>query len=152
MNDRVSVLLADDDGNDVMLMRQAFERAGISNPVMVVCDGQEAICYLNGEGDYADRMKFPWPGLLVSDLKMPRMDGFDVLKWLQEPHRRKGLPVVVLSSSNTESDVAKALALGASAYRVKAPDFYELIRLAEELRESWLEPAYAGRHREWAAS
>lgn len=136
MKNRVPVLLADDDENDLLLIQRAFARAGIPNPLRVVRDGQEAIWYLNGEGNYADRKKSPWPGLLLLDLKMPRMDGFDVLQWLQEPQHRKGLRVVVLSSSNEKSDVERAMELGADAYRVKTPSFDDLVWLQEELREA----------------
>jgi CheY-like chemotaxis protein len=134
------VLLAEDDESDVLLMKRAFKVARLSNPLKVVSNGEEAISYLDAKGSYADRQQWPWPGLLLLDLKMPRKDGWDVLQWLQEPAHRRKLPVVVLSSSNIESDIKRATLLGANAYRVKPLGFNGLVRLAEELRDSWLRP------------
>src|SRR2546427_12037942 len=117
MTNEAPILLAEDDGNDVFLMRCAFEEAGLSNPLLVVRNGEEAISYLSGQGAFADRSKCPWPGLLLLDLKMPLMDGFDVLKWLRR--RRQSLPpllVVVHTASKHESDFQRALELGADAY------------------------------------
>jgi CheY-like chemotaxis protein len=139
------VLLAEDDECDVMLMQRAFQAAGMSNPLKVVRNGQEAIWYLEAKGRYADRREYPWPGLLLLDLKMPLMNGWDVLRWLQEPGNRKGLPVVVFSGSNNDTDAARALDLGADAYRVKPFEFGGLVQLVEQLRACWLaaEPAAA---------
>src|SRR5512137_241283 len=95
LND-IAILLAEDDENDIFLMGRAFDRAGIPNPLFVVHNGQEAIDYLAGNGAYGRRDRFPLPGLILLDLKMPWMDGFDVLKWLRARPQFDELPVVVL--------------------------------------------------------
>jgi len=137
------ILLAEDDVDDIFLMRRALKKAAVTNPVFVARDGQEAIDYLEGEGPYADRKTYPLPGLLLMDLKMPRVDGFHVLAWLQSHAAFDTLPTVVLSGSGLEEDVLKAKELGADDYQVKpaAPD--ELISIVHELHSRWLAPAPA---------
>src|SRR5258708_37240109 len=83
MLDHVPILLAEDDKNDVFLMKRAFDKAAIGNPLFMVSDGQEVVDYLEGTGKFSDRGKHPLPGLLLLDLKMPLMDGFCVLAWLR---------------------------------------------------------------------
>src|SRR5438270_431641 len=119
MRDRSVILIADDDDDAVVLLESAFERAKISNPRRVVRDGQEAIDYLSGNGIYADRKKYPWPKLMVLDLKMPAVDGFDVLNWWRLHRHKRDLPIVVMSSSNHPSDIQRAMSLDATAYQVK---------------------------------
>src|SRR6266446_3785564 len=100
MTDRATVLLAEDDPDDVLLAQIAFEKARLANPLQVVRDGEEAIAYLQGEGRYGDRHCFPLPMLLLLDLKMPRVNGFQVLEWLREHPRLYRLPVAVMTSSD----------------------------------------------------
>src|SRR2546423_5483929 len=123
MLDHAPILLAEDDKNDIFLMGRAFDRAGIPNPLFVVHNGKEAVDYLSGAGDYANREKFPLPGLVLMDLKMPWMDGFDVLAWLRDQRQFDTLPVVVLTSSKLQSDIDKSRELGAYDYRVKPQRF-----------------------------
>jgi CheY-like chemotaxis protein len=132
------ILVADDDDNDVLLLERAFQRANVSSRFVVVRDGQEAIDYLSGTGKFADRATYPWPALMLLDLKMPLLDGFDVLTWWREHGPARGLPIVVMSSSNQESDVERATALGAAAYQVKSGDLQFLVAFARDLREKWL--------------
>jgi CheY-like chemotaxis protein len=140
------VLLAEDEEDDVFLMRRAFSVAELSNPLVTVSDGQEAIWYLAGEGNYADRTQHPEPCLMLLDLKMPKVNGFEVLEWLQrQPRLRDNLPVIVLSSSEQEVDVRRAFELGAHDYFVKAPSFERLLELVEKIKEGWLEAIAAGR-------
>jgi CheY-like chemotaxis protein len=134
-----AILLADDDENDVYFVRRALKRAGMEDRLFVARDGQEAVNYLNGDSRYSDRKAYPMPALLLLDLKMPRMSGFDVLEWLQKKNHFQELPVVVLSSSNQESDRQKAMELGADEYHVKQQAFQNLVGLVEELRERWLD-------------
>jgi CheY-like chemotaxis protein len=125
------VLAAEDEESDAALLQLAFRRAGSPGNLVVVRDGQEAIEYLNGDGRYADRAMYPLPSLLLLDLKMPRMTGFDVLAWLKENPQFKDLPVVVLSSSSHESDIERARQMGAWDYQVKPhgmPQFLQLIK------------------------
>jgi CheY-like chemotaxis protein len=133
-----SILLAEDDPNDVFLLQLALEKARISNPLIITQDGQQAVSYLNGDGPFADRDKYPLPALLLLDLKMPGMDGFDVLAFLNRCQDLRGLPVVVLSSSDHPSDLEKARRLGVTDYRVKPQDFAALVELAQELHARWL--------------
>ena len=140
------VLLAEDEEDDVFLMKRAFSVVELSNPLVTVPDGQEAIWYLAGEGNYADRSRHPEPCLLLLDLKMPKVNGFEVLEWLQgQPQLRDNLPVIVLSSSDQEVDVRRAFELGAHDYYVKAASFERLRELVEKIKRSWLEPIAAGR-------
>ena len=141
LND-VAILLAEDDENDIFLMGRAFDRAGIPNPLFVVRNGQEAVDYLAGTGDYAQRDKHPLPGLLLLDLKMPWMDGFDVLKWLRTHPQFDQLPVVVLTSSKLQSDVDKSRQLGVYDYRVKPHGFDDLVRLLDDVRKCWLDERF----------
>ncbi len=142
MLDHVPILLAEDDENDIFLMRRAFERAGIPNPLFVVRNGQEAIDYLAGTGQYSKRDSFPIPGLMLLDLKMPWMDGFDVLKWLRGKRSFDRLPVVVLTSSKLQADVDQSRDLGVYDYRVKPQSFDDLVRLLDDVRKCWLDEKY----------
>jgi two-component system response regulator len=80
----------------------------------------------------------PWPALMLLDLKMPLVDGFEVLSWWREHGQGRGLPIIVMSSSGLELDIGRAMALGATAYRVKSSDFEYLVAVARELRDKWL--------------
>jgi CheY-like chemotaxis protein len=145
MLNEVPILLAEDDENDIFLMGRAFDRAGIPNPLSVVRNGQEAIDYLSGTGGYADRSKCPLPHLMLLDLKMPWMDGFDVLKWLRTHPEFDTLPVVVLTSSKLQADVDKSRQLGVYDYRVKPQSFEDLVRLLDDVRKCWLDERYSKR-------
>ncbi len=138
MSGQTTILVADDDQNDVFFLRRAFQKSGVSHAVMHVSDGQQAIDYLLGEADYRDRIRYPVPVLVLLDLKMPKVDGFDVLAWLKTRPELVGLPVVVLSSSSREDDIQRARTLGAADYRVKPADFDELLVLAQDVAARWL--------------
>src|SRR4051812_25256186 len=120
---RPTVLHIDDDPNDVMLFEHACRKAGIDFNLQSVQDGDEAINYLGGTSRFSDRTQHPFPQLVLLDLKMPRVNGFDVLTWLRAREEYKKLPVVVLTSSNHESDVKRAYNLGANSYLVKPVGF-----------------------------
>ncbi len=142
MLDKVPILLAEDDPNDIYLMRRAFDKAEIPNPLFVVNNGQEAVEYLAGTGNYAEREKFPLPGLMLLDLKMPWMDGFDVLTWLRRQRQFDTLPVVVLTSSRLQSDIDRSREMGVYDYRVKPHDFEDLVRLLDDVRKCWLDERF----------
>jgi CheY-like chemotaxis protein len=142
MLNEVPILLADDDENDIFLMGRAFDRAIIPNPLFVVHNGQEAIDYLSGAGQYGDRTQYPLPGLLLLDLKMPWMDGFDVLRWLRGQHEFDTLPVVVLTSSKLQADIDKSREMGVYDYRVKPHVFEDLVRLLNDVRTCWLDERF----------
>lgn len=137
MKGQYTILIVEDDPNDVDLFRLAFERIGISNPVQVARDGEEAIAYLSGQGEYAQRDRFPYPDFIMTDLKMPRKNGFDVLLWLKEENSRRIIPTVVFSSSNHVADINKAYHLGANAYLVKPPNFKEMIAVLKQMHDFW---------------
>jgi len=137
MTSRKLILLAEDDANDVLLVRLAFEAVGLENALAVVRNGQETIDYLGGTGAYRDREKYPVPALLLLDLNMPGVDGFEVLAWRNTQKRLRDLPIIVLSSSNLPTDVHRAMDLGAAAYRVKPGDFHYLREVARQLRDQW---------------
>ena len=98
----------------------------------------EAVAYLGGEGDYADREEYPFPDLVLLDLKMPRLDGFEVLQWIRTNPVTKTLPVVVLAGSSFRADVRRALELGANSYAVKPAKFEELQVLIDQIADVWL--------------
>jgi CheY-like chemotaxis protein len=132
------ILLAEDHPDDVFIMRFALKRAGLPNPLFVARDGEEVVEYLGGEGAYADRGSYPFPSLVLLDLKMPRMDGFDVLRWCKSHPEINGLPIVVLSGSDLDEDKQRANELGAADYRVKPVGTENLILLLQELHSRWL--------------
>ena len=132
------ILLAEDDANDVFLFRRAVKKAGLQSTVVDVPDGREAVQYLSGEPPYANRALFPLPNLLLLDLKMPLMDGFDVLGWMRTRPELANLPVVVLSSSTIEADIKKARSLGAREYLIKPSDTSDLLKMVQDLHQRWL--------------
>lgn len=135
------ILAAEDEESDRMLLELAFRRAKIPHRLVIVRDGQDAVDYLSGKGLYADRSAHPLPVLLVLDLKMPRMSGLDVLAWMARRLDFKQIPVVMLSSSGDEFDVAKARQLGAREYFVKPHHLDELIKIAQQMQARWLSTA-----------
>jgi len=112
----LTVLLADDNEDDAHLVQLALKRASILQPLQIVADGVEAIDYLCGRGRYENRTEFPFPRVLITDLKMPRMNGFEVIEWLNNHPECSVIPTVVFSASAQEADVERAYRLGASAY------------------------------------
>jgi CheY-like chemotaxis protein len=133
-----TVLLVEDDPDDVLLTQLAFEKARLANPLEVVRDGEEAILYLKGEGRYADRHRYPLPILMLLDLKMPRVDGFQVLEWLQKHPELGHLSVAMMTSSDHDPDITRAYELGADSYLSKPPDAEALLALVQRLHAWWL--------------
>src|SRR5215471_9754217 len=123
MSDRSVIMVVEDNEDDIVLIRRAFERAYVINPLQVVRNGEEAIAYLKGIGKYANRPEYPLPDLVLLDLKMPGLDGFDVLRWIREQPGLQSLRVVVLTSSEQMRDVNLAYQLGANSFLVKPADF-----------------------------
>ena len=142
MLDHIPILLAEDDKNDIFLMRRAFDRARYLNPLCIVQNGREVVDYLEGVGQFSQREKYPLPGLLLMDLKMPLMDGFDVLAWLRAHPQFDTLPVVVLTASKLEDDVHKSRELGVYDYRIKPHAFEDLVRLLDDVRKCWLDERF----------
>ncbi|SRR6266536_3199027 len=118
-------LLVEDDKNDVFLVQREFKSAPGNLRLEAVRDGVEAIRYLEGQGDYANRSNFPLPQVILLDLKMPRIDGFQFLEWVRRraPNPLRTIPVVVMSSSSESIDVTRAYVLGVNSYMVKPIDW-----------------------------
>jgi CheY-like chemotaxis protein len=134
-----AILLVEDNEDDVFLMKRALKAAGITNALFVVDDGQKAIDYLSGVGEYSDRTSFPFPALVFLDLKLPLKGGLDVLGWIRGQPSLENLVVVVLTSSNEPSDLKEAYRLGANSYVVKPPTANQLIEMAKAFKWYWLE-------------
>src|SRR5437773_1951820 len=138
MPEQAVILLVEDREDDILLIRRAFRKGYINNPLQVVRDGDEAIAYLSGEGKYSNRAEYPLPDLILLDLKMPRIDGFEVLHWIRRQSSFASIRIVVLTSSDAISDVNRAYALGANSFMVKPLDFQNVIEMAKMLKTYWL--------------
>jgi CheY-like chemotaxis protein len=143
MPDQAVILLAEDREDDVLLIKHAFAKANIPNPLYIVRDGEEAIAYLKGEGKFANRDEYPLPELLLLDLKMPKMTGFDVIQWVREQPTLSALRILVLTSSEELQDVNNAYSLGANSFLVKPHDFEDFMGLSRIIRDYWLRTAKA---------
>ena len=138
-NDRpLRILLVEDNRMDVELTLDAFHEAHLANAVHVAASGREALDYLFGRGEFADRRKHPLPGLVLLDLKMPGVDGFEVLRKLKTAPGLKRLPVIVLTSSKEEGDLALSYDLGANSYLVKPVSFEGFLDVVKEIGNYWL--------------
>ena len=139
------VLVAEDSDDDAFLLTRAFRKAGIGNPVHVCRDGQETIDYLSGAEKFQDRTAYPLPTMLLLDLKMPKVSGFEVLEWLEHHEALRELRAAVLSSSDHPSDMKRACELGAWFYFVKPATPEGLVEMARQVQENWSspKPAYA---------
>jgi CheY-like chemotaxis protein len=133
----LTVLLAEDSEDDAHLVQLAMARASIQQPLQHVCDGLEAVEYLRATGRFEDREKYPFPRVLITDLKMPRMNGFELLEWLSNHPECSVIPTVVLSASAHEADVDRAFELGASAYFRKPATLNELGHLLGTIFQFW---------------
>jgi len=138
MSNQLAILLAEDTEDDVVLIRKAFARVNFLNPLLVVRNGEEAISYLEGEVPYHDRAKYPLPSLLLLDLKMPRKDGFEVLRWIRQQPVFDALRILVLTSSQESQDVTLAYQLGANSFLVKPSDFSDFVQLTTFIDGFWL--------------
>ncbi|MCD9031165.1 response regulator [Luteimonas sp. Y-2-2-4F] len=131
-----TILLAEDSPHDAEMAIDALREAHLVNPIVHVEDGVEALDYLLRRGRFADRTD-PDPAVLLLDIKMPRMDGLEVLKQLREEDSLKRLPVVILSSSREESDLARSWDLGVNAYVVKPVDVDQFFEAVRTLGKFW---------------
>jgi CheY-like chemotaxis protein len=139
MSETGHILVAEDDLTDAYFFKRAFRRAGIPVLLHFVRDGQEVIDYLQGDGQFADRTAHPLPQLVLLDLKMPRLDGFEVLEWVRQQPGFKGLQVVIFSGSGEPKDINRAYGLGANWYLVKPHSMEELTALVGRFKKFWLE-------------
>ncbi len=132
------ILLVEDNPDDVELTLLALKKNNISNKVVVVRDGAEALDYLFTTGAYADRDKSTMPAVILLDLKLPKMDGLEVLQRLRADERTKLLPVVILTSSKEEQDILNGYKLGANSYVRKPVDFSQFSDAVKQLGLYWL--------------
>jgi CheY-like chemotaxis protein len=133
----VPILVADDDAQDTMLVQLAVKRASLSLHLSSVADGEEAIDYLMGRAQFSDRKAHPFPKMLLLDLKMPRLNGFDVLNFVRQQPGLKQLPIVIFSSSDDPKDIQRAYDGGANSYLCKPHSNGDLAALLKSLEEYW---------------
>ena len=131
------ILQVDDDPNDVFLLQRAMKRMGVPNPIQVATDGREAIDYLQGAGKFADRVKFPFPCLVLLDLKLPYVMGLEVLRTIRKKPG-PALMVVMLTASAEDTDIAAAYRLGANGFLTKPSEASKLEEIVKSIKDFWL--------------
>jgi CheY-like chemotaxis protein len=132
------ILIAEDSSDDLLLLKRSFAKAGIINPTSIVRSGREVIAYLSGEGIYADRSQYPFPGILLLDIHMPDGNGFEVLEWKRDKLPVKGLLTIVLSRLEEISNINRAYALGANSFLTKPGNPEELQGLIRVFHDYWI--------------
>jgi len=133
-----TVLYVEDNPDDFELLRLASRKCGTPFSLQHAADGEQAISYLKGATAYVDRDEYPFPDLVLLDLKLPRLDGFEVLHWIRSNPATRSLPVVVLAGSSFRADIRRALELGANSYAAKPGKFEELQVLIDQIADVWL--------------
>jgi CheY-like chemotaxis protein len=133
----LTILIAEDSEDYALILQSMIKALGWKNPIRMVHDGKEAINYLSGDGQYADREAYPLPSVMFIDIKMPQANGFDVLRWIRDHPERSVVPTIMLSSSDDERDVRLAYELGASAYAVKPADTNDLKAMLQAAYNFW---------------
>jgi CheY-like chemotaxis protein len=137
MSVRINILHVEDDPNDAILFQHACVKAGVEFNLQSVNDGDEAMAYLRGTAPFSDRKRHPVPQMILLDLKMPSVNGFDLLTWLRNDAQFRNLPVIVLTSSNHDRDIKRAYDLGANSYLVKPVGFDALVDVARTIHTYW---------------
>jgi len=138
MSDQALFLLVEDNDDHVALVRRAFVKSKVVNPLQVVRTGEAAIAYLQGTAQFSNRAEFPLPAVILLDLKLNGMDGFEVLRWIRAQPTLRAVRVVVLTSSSEIRDVNLAYQLGANSFLVKPVDFEDFVRVTQALQGYWL--------------
>jgi CheY-like chemotaxis protein len=133
-----TVLYVEDNANDFALLKLASQKCGTPFSLKHAEDGDQAISYLNGAALFGDREEYPFPDLVLLDLKLPRLDGFEVLQWIRGNPATTSIPVVVLAGSSFRADIRRALELGANSYAAKPAKFEELQVLIDQIADVWL--------------
>jgi len=135
----ITLLLADDDPDDRLLARQALEKSRLANDLHCVEDGEELLDYLHRRGKYSDPKKSPRPGLILLDLNMPRKDGREALREIKNDPKLRDIPIVILTTSKAEEDVARTYHLGVNSYITKPVKFAALVEIMRALGKYWFE-------------
>jgi len=133
------ILVVEDNEDDVLFLKRTMGQIGLLNPIDVVRDGESAIEYLRNVATNSDLEIFPMPSLVLLDLKLPIVPGLEVLRWIRQQDELKTLIVVILSSSNLDSDIALAYRLGANSFLVKTSSSDQLRKMMRMVKEYWLE-------------
>jgi CheY-like chemotaxis protein len=133
-----TILIVDDDANDLILIERGFRAIGVKDPIHTVTGAGEAIAYMTGEGRFADRAAYAYPTFITIDLKMPRDDGFSVLEHIKNNPEWAIIPTVILTSSEDLDDIKKAYMLGASSYHVKPATTEGLRQQLKVLHDYWM--------------
>jgi CheY-like chemotaxis protein len=133
-----TILLVEDESTDAALLLRGFEKARVLNPVIHLTNGDEALGYLAGVGEYADRSKYPLPALILLDLKLPGMTGIQLLQWMRIQGEIKRIPVVVLTSDSNPDTINAAYDLGANSYLVKPGNSTDIARMVQTIQRYWV--------------
>lgn len=133
----LTILMAEDNEHDILATQRAFKKHNIKNPLHIVNDGEECLDYLHRRGKYAELGAAPWPGILLLDIKMPKMDGLKVLKHIREDEHLGLLPVIILTVSKEEEDRIESYKLGASAYIKKPVEFINFAEAIKRINLFW---------------
>jgi CheY-like chemotaxis protein len=137
-NSPIEILLVEDNPDDVELTLKAFSKSKIANTVYVVNDGRQALDFIFGEGEYVGKRKKNTPRLILLDLKLPKIDGMEVLRQVKANPNTRTIPVVMLTSSREECDIVESYHLGVNSYIVKPVDFDQFLETAAKLGYYWL--------------
>ncbi len=138
MTAETTILVADDDADDRMMIKEAFEEAHLKNDLIFVEDGEQLLAYLRREGDYADRADTPFQGIVLLDLNMPKMDGREALREIKTDPELKRIPVVVLTTSQAEEDIIRTYGLGVNSFISKPVTFEGLVEVVKAFNDYWL--------------
>jgi CheY-like chemotaxis protein len=134
----IVILVVEDDPAHIEIIRRNFEASRLANRLISVEDGQAALDYLHRKGQYDDEAKFPMPNLILLDLRLPKIDGLEVLKTIKSDQKLSIIPVVILTTSSAEADMVKAYELKVNSYLVKPVDFIQFSRLMETFGYYWV--------------
>ncbi|MDX5421565.1 MAG: response regulator [Hymenobacteraceae bacterium] len=135
----IIILIADDDAEDRMLVKEALEESRLTNQIQFVENGEELIDYLHNRGKFEDKDKYPTPGLILLDLNMPKKDGREALKEIKSDEHLRVIPVVVLTTSKAEEDILRTYDLGVSSFIAKPVTFASLVDVMKTLSKYWFE-------------
>ena len=138
-NNPIKVLLVEDNPDHAEITMKALEKGGCVKKINIVTDGEQALCYLRGEGDYADRVKFPIPELVLLDIKLPKVDGIEVLRKIKHDPVLKKIPIIILTTSESDKDIANAYTEGANSYISKPVSFEKFIAKITDLGLYWVD-------------
>lgn len=133
----INILLVEDNEADIKITLRAFEKANLSHKIYVAHDGQEALDFVRNQGEFKDKEKFPRPDLILLDIKMPKVDGFGVLKELKSDLNYNYIPIIILTSSKNEEDIMRSYQGGASSFIPKPVKYEEFLEVVHAIDSYW---------------